>query len=296
MNTGFMKYHPVTQIIFFLSVLSLTMMIMHPVIVAASLLAGSVYVLYSGGIHTFLKNSGMMLIISLMIIIINCLVSHRGITIITYLPDGNALTLESIIFGSVTALLMWGMLNWFYSVNKVLTSERIIYLFGRFSPKSALLISMTLNYISRFKIQLKTVRAAQYAIGRDIKNGKTVTRIKNGIRIFSAMIQWSLENSIDTADSMKSRGYGLKKRTCFTLFRITSKDIITIVIMLFSDIYIIIAFVTGSIYYSYYPYFEIAPTNIYTLSVYAVFLIFCLLPLITDIKENKKWKYIRSKI
>ncbi len=296
MNIGFMKYHPLTQFIFFLSVLLVTMLIMHPVFLAISLAAGSAYILYSGGVRAFLKNLVMMVFISLTIIIINSLVSHGGITIITYLPDGNALTLESVIFGIAAALLMSGILSWFYSLNRILTSDRIIYLFGRFSPKLALLISMTLNFISRFRIQLSSVRAAQYAVGRDMKNGKPIVRIKNGIRIFSAMIQWSLENSVDTADSMKSRGYGLKKRTCFTLFRITLRDIITIGTVIVSDSYIIFAYMTGGLDYSYYPYFEISSVNIFTLSVYAVFALSCLLPLIIDISEDRKWKYIQSKI
>ncbi len=296
MNIGFMKYHPLTQFIFFLSVLLVTMLIMHPVFLAISLAAGSAYILYSGGVRAFLKNLVMMFFISLTIIIINSLVSHGGITIITYLPDGNALTLESVIFGFAAALLMSGILSWFYSLNKILTSDRIIYLFGRFSPKLALLISMTLNFISKFKNQLKSVRAAQYSVGRDMKNGKPITRIKNGIRIFSAMIQWSLENSVDTADSMKSRGYGLKKRTCFTLFRMTSKDIVMLAITLFSDICVIIAFVTKILDYSYYPYFEISGVSTANIAVYAVFALSCLLPLIIDISEDRKWKYIQSKI
>ena len=296
MNIGFMKYHPLTQFVFFLSVLSVTMLIMHPVFLVISLAAGSAYVLYSGGVRKFLRIFGMTAVLSILIIIINCLVSHGGITVITYLPDGNALTLEAIIFGFAAALLMSGVVNWFYSVNKILTSDRIIYLFGRFSPKLALLISMTLNFISRFRTHLSSVRAAQYALGRDVKNGKPLTRISNGIRIFSAMIQWSLENSVDTADSMKSRGYGLKKRTCFTLFRINARDILTIGITLFSDVYIITVFIAGRLDYSYYPYFEISQSDIFTISVYSVFALSCLLPLIIDITEGRKWKYIQSKI
>ncbi len=296
MDTGFMKYHPLTQLIFFLSVLSSTMLIMNPVFLIISLAASCASVLYYGGIHTFIRNLGITVIISITVIIINSLVSHGGITVITYLPDGNPLTLESVIFGFAAAILMSAVFNWFYSVNRVMTSDRIIYLFGRFSPKTALLISMTLNFISRFKIQLNSVRSAQYTMGKDIKNGTPITRIKNGIRIFSAMIQWSLENSVDTADSMRSRGYGLKKRTCFTLFRIVPKDIIMSAATLISDIYITASFMAGSLDYSYYPCFEIPAANFFTISAYAVFGTICLLPLIIDITEDGKWKYIRSKI
>lgn len=40
----------------------------------------------------------------------------------------------------------------------------------------------------------------------------------------SIVVTWALENALDTADSMKSRGYGLPKRTAFSLFRFTLRD------------------------------------------------------------------------
>ncbi len=38
------------------------------------------------------------------------------------------------------------------------------------------------------------------------------------------MITWSLENAIETADSMRSRGYGLPGRSAFSIYRMDSRD------------------------------------------------------------------------
>lgn len=296
MNTGFTNYHPAAQLIFFVSAISFTMFIMHPIMLMISLVTASLYVLYSGGLRAFIKSVRITFLTSVMVIIINPLISHQGITVITYLPDGNPLTVESFLFGIAAALLMSCTLKWFYSVNRIFTSDRVIYLFGKITPKLALLISMTLNFVSKFTAQLKIVRAAQYSLGRDITTGSVLVRIKNGIRILSAMIQWSLENSIDTADSMKSRGYGLKKRTSFSLFRIVFHDVALISVVLIADIYMILAYKAGTLEYSYYPFFEIPIPDFYTISTYVVFAFLCALPMIIDIREDRKWKSIRSKI
>ncbi|MBQ8135695.1 MAG: energy-coupling factor transporter transmembrane protein EcfT [Clostridia bacterium] len=296
MKAGFMSYHPLTQLIFFASVLSFTMFFMHPVILLISLLAGSMYVFYVGGIKGYFNTFRLTFITSVMIVLINPLISHGGVTVLGYLPDGNPLTFESFIFGAAAALLMSCTLKWFYSVNKIFTSDRVIYLFGRITPKLALLISMTLSFVSKFISQLKTVRAAQYTLGHDISSGSLIRRIKNGIRILSAMIQWSLENSVDTADSMKSRGYGLKKRTSYSIYRIMRHDVIFILLVLLADLHMMIGIQNETLYYSYYPMIEIDISGIYSLSLFAVFLLLCLMPLIADIKENQKWKSIQSKI
>ena len=43
--------------------------------------------------------------------------------------------------------------------------------------------------------------------GRDISNGGLIKRAKHGIKILSILVTWALENAIDTADSMKDRGW-----------------------------------------------------------------------------------------
>ena len=38
------------------------------------------------------------------------------------------------------------------------------------------------------------------------------------------MVTWSLESAIDTADSMRSRGYGEPGRTAFSIYRFDDRD------------------------------------------------------------------------
>jgi energy-coupling factor transport system permease protein len=67
---------------------------------------------------------------------------------------------------------------------------------------------MSLRLIPRMKRRVIAIASAQKTIGNDVFAGGLKVRLKNGIKILSALTTWSLENSIETADSMNARGYG----------------------------------------------------------------------------------------
>ena len=83
---------------------------------------------------------------------------------------------------------------------------------------------MVLRFVPKYKAQIKNISNGQKCIGRDVSNGNIITRARNGIKILSIMITWALENAIETADSMKSRGYGLKDVISFSIFRFDRRD------------------------------------------------------------------------
>ena len=295
-ETGFIKIHPAVQLFFFVSVLAVTMTIMHPVMMGISFISALLYMIYTGKTKAMINNIRFALPTSLLVIIVNPLISHNGVTTLVYLPDGNPLTLESFFFGIAAAAMLSCIIKWFYTVNRVFTSDKIICLFGNFMPKISLLISMTLNFAEKFRIQYRRVQAVQSTLGCDTKKGRITDRLKNTIKILSIMIQWAMENSVDTADSMQSRGYGLKKRTNYSVYRIYPKDMYFLILVIVCDIVIAAAVYTNALDYSYYPYFSVGEHSIMTVMGYISFIILCTIPLTIDIMEDRKWRSIRSKI
>lgn len=295
-NDTFSEYHPTVIFTYFALVLLFSMFVMNPVFLAISFFAALSYALYLGRTKTLKMLLKVILPMFLLIAIINPLFSHGGVTILAYLPDGNPFTLESVIYGTAAAFLMSSVILWFSCVNKIMTSDKIIFLFGRIVPTLSLLISMILRFIPKFKAQLKQVRASQHCIGRDITDGSIFRRIKNAIRIISVMILWSMENSVETADSMKNRGYGLPNRTSFALYRFEKRDAVFILFLICCGIYVFVGAVGGYVDYDYFPSLSSISVGIYDFSLYAVYLVMCLTPVAVDIKEDRKWKYIKSKI
>lgn len=296
MSSSFSGYHPIVQFMYFFSVLLFTMFIMQPYFLIVSLCAALIYTLYLGRKKAFILILKFIFPMSLLAGIINPLFNHEGMTILTYLPDGNPLTLESIVYGAAAGGMFSSIMLWCLCLRYIMTSDRVIYLFGRIAPKLALFISMILRFIPKLTEQFKKIRAAQRCIGRDIDQGKLYIRIKNAARIVSALIQWVLENSVDTADSMKNKGYGLSHRTSFSLFHIEIRDVVSIIIIAFADTAIFTAYFSELLEFYYFPIISIPETDMMSITVYIIYMLLCFMPLLSDIKEDRKWNALRSKI
>lgn len=109
------------------------------------------------------------------------------------------------------------------------------------------------------------------------------------------MLTWSLENSIITADSMNSRGYGLKGRTAFSNYKFYFRDGIVLIIMAALIITLIFLTYGGYADIAFYPFYELNITGIGIVG-YIIYAGLCILPMIINITEDMKWNYFRSKI
>lgn len=296
MTDAFFKLHPAVNFIFFAFVLALSMFIMNPICLALSLVCAFVNAVYLNGLRTIKLCLKFILPMVLLIVLINPVFNHQGVTILTYFPWDNPLTLESIVYGIASAALLSSVVLWFSVFNSVMTSDKIVYLFGKIIPSLSLVLSMSLRFVPKFSAQLKNVRNAQRCIGRDVSDGSAVSRIKNGIRIISIMLSWSMENAIETADSMKSRGFGLKGRTAYSIYKFDRRDLVMLIIVALLGVSVSVSAIMGVIDFTYYPSIKGSLTDVPSLIVFFLYGILMLIPTILNIGEGIKWKRLRSVI
>ena len=216
--------------------------------------------------------------------------SHEGATILTYLPSGNPLTLESILYGLSAAAMLVTVILWFSCYNAVMTSDKVLYLFGRVIPSLSLLLSMTLRFVPQFKARLQAVSNAQRCLGRDVSTGGAVERVRNGITLLSILVTWALEGAIETADSMKSRGYGLPGRTAFSLYRFDRRDRAALICLLLFGMVILAGACLGGLHWRYYPTLQGVAFGVFPVSMFLCYLALCLMPIIINIREDRTWK------
>jgi energy-coupling factor transport system permease protein len=292
----FKTYHPIVNFTYFLTVIGFSMVFMHPVCLAISLAASLCYSIMLGGKKAIKFNLIYMLPLLVITSIMNPLFNHEGVTILCYLPSENPLTLESILYGMSASVMLISVISWFSCFNKIITSDKLMYLFGKIIPALSLIFSMVLRFVPKFKAQIKTVSNAQKCVGRDVSNGSVIQRAKNGIKILSIMITWSLENAIDTADSMKSRGYGLGGRTAFSNYNFSKRDALALGTILLISIYIIVNAFVGQMEFRYYPSLKGVEITLQSISVFLAYFLLCVTPIIIEIKEAYKWKLLKSKI
>lgn len=291
----FAKYHPLINFIYFTAVIVFSMIFVHPICLVTSLLCSVMYSIILNG-KKALKFIVMLLPLMLISALINPAFNHEGVTVIAYLPSGNPLTLESILYGIVAASMVATVICWFSCFNKIMTSDKFIYLFGRIIPSLSLILSMTFRFVPKFKEQIQEVSNAQKSMGRDTSEGSVFARVKNSIRILSAVITWSLENAIDTSDSMKSRGYGLTGRTAYSNYVFDKRDVTALIYLAVTITYFLIGTLLGKINYRYFPSMRGTDMSFYSTSIFISYIMICIMPIIIEIWEELKWRKLKSKI
>jgi len=292
----FKTYHPIVNFTYFAFVIGFSCFFMHPVCLCISFMCAFAYSVMLKGRKAIKTNLTYMLPMLIVTALINPAFNHEGVTIINYLPSGNPLTLESIVYGFAAAIMIISVICWFSSYNEIMTSDKFIYLFGKIIPAMSLIISMTLRFVPKFTAQLKVVANAQRCMGRDVSSGSIIRRAKYGLNILSIMTTWSLENSIETADSMKSRGYGHPGRTAFSIFTFDKRDKKALTAILISGLYTFIGSLYGGMDFKYFPSMKGCGFSLFGLSVFVFYFIFLISPIIIELWEVRKWKSLRSKI
>lgn len=285
----FSSYHPIVNFVYFGLVFAFSMYFMHPVCLIISLCASGVYhfYLYKRKSLLFLRQVALPMLI--MTAFINPAFNHQGKVILCYLPTGNPLTFESILYGLAAAVMLVAILLWFGCYSAVMTSDKFVYLFGRVIPALSLVLSMGLRFVPRFVNQFNKIKEAQVGIGRDISQGSVGRRLQNAFACFSIMITWALENAIETADSMKSRGYGLKGRTAFSIYQFCDRDKGVLLWFVFCGMYLLCGSLAGGLFWRYFPSVRGVLTENFTISLQVVYAAMCYTPVIIDRREDKKW-------
>lgn len=287
--SGFSRRHPIVNFIFFAFELVFAMFLEHPAIqIVGFALSAACAFLLAGG-KTFLKRLSLLLPLMLFTALLNPLISHKGETILFFLPTGSACTLEAVLYGVFAAVRMGTVLLWFICWNCVITSDKFVYLFGRIVPSLSLTISMGLRFVPRLLLRFREVSDAQKCLNPQSKG------LRHAGKVLSMVVSWALENALDTADSMKSRGYGLKKRTAFSVFTFTTYDAFMIAILLLLGGGVIAAWICGALSWEFYPSMRGSGNALTVISV-VLYSIMSVIPILSEGKEVLQWHLSKSKI
>lgn len=288
-DSCFYKCHPLLNFTYFTAVIGVIMFANHPVFLAFSLLCAWAYSLLLRGRKALGFNIGTTLICMLLIPFLNMLNVHNGVTVLFYL-NGNRVTAEAMAYGFVLAAMITGMLIWFSCFQTIVTADKFIYLFGRFAPGIALTLSMVFRFIPLLQERFREISAAQRCMGRKIKGSGVIFTVRQAAKEISILIAWSLEASIETADSMESRGYGLRGRTSLHLYKLSRDEAILWIVMLILTCVSVASCIGGVMSIFYYPKIILPHPERMTLIAIVCYGALLITPLLMDWKGRKKWK------
>ncbi len=282
-GSTFSRCHPAVPALWFALVLAFTVTTFHPLLLGTAL--GCCWLWWGrlGG----RPHPGRLLTLALVAALLNPLFSHGGVTVLSYFPNGNPLTLESVLYGLGAGLMLLSALACLGCMSRVMTADRWMCLLGKGAPTLALLLSMTLGAVPRLRARWVQVGQAQRQVGR--LGRRRIERARLALRRLGVVLSWSLEGAMVRADSMEARGYGLPGRVSYTTYRLTAQDRGLLAFLACAGGYLLVMAAAGALSWRYYPSLRWSGASLWLLSALADWLCLCGLPLYLEWKEEGEW-------
>ena len=220
---GFEKCHPAVNFIYFTTVIAGMIIFQHPIFLLISFVCAFIYSIKRNGWKALAFN---IVLIPLVVAYAFYYSSynHFGVTVLQQNSIGNNITLESLVYGFVLGFVIAGVLIWFSCVYSVITTDKVVYLFGKVSPRLSLFLAIILRMVPRIKKEAKKINTAQRGIGKGANQGNIFRRLRNSIRILSMLITWTIDSLTMVSESMRSRGSTLRGRKAFFIYRFDNRD------------------------------------------------------------------------
>ena len=176
-----------------------------------------------------------------------------------------------------------------------MTEEKLVYLIGKRLPKVGLVMTVSLRMIPRFRSKWNEMKEARTTLGLHLEKGY-VARVKEALKLFSALITQAMESAIETGMSMSARGYGLKRRTTMSLYKFRPFDAVFLSVNVLTLVSIVSLIALGALDFTFYPTVSHVSAGSNATVVFILFAIQSAYLLMLEVKEEISWKFSRSKI
>lgn len=292
-RNAFSACHPAIAFAFFAGAIVLCVLVQRPAYQAVGFIAAAVLYLAIRGSGGWRAIGGALAAFAALALL-NPLFNTQGATVL-FLVGDRPYTVEALAFGASTAAMFVTMLLWFFSFSHVLSSDKLMYLFGGVVPSLALVSSMVLRLVPSYRRRAGQVVDARQCIGKGGAEGSLRQRVAEGAAVLSTLVTWSLEAGVATADAMSARGYGLGKRTSFAGYHLTFRDSALAVVLAVGFVAACAGLVASGATVGYLPAINMPPLDFPGLVGLVAFAVFLLAPGFLCMGEGVLWRFSASK-
>lgn len=292
---GFERCHPAVNLIYFAAVIAGMITFQHPIFLAISFLCAFAYSVKRNGWKAVVFNLCLLPLIAAFALYYSSY-THFGMTVLRQNFVGNNMTLESLVYGFVLGLIGAGICIWFSCVYAVFSTDKVVYLFGKVSPRLSLFLAILLRMVPRIKKEAKRINTAQRGIGRGVDQGHAFQRMRNCIRIFSMLITWTIDSLTIASESMRSRGSGLRGRSAFSIYRFDNRDRAYVIGMFLCLTLTMMAVLLAQTDMVYDPRIIWKPITPVSILFYIGYAALCLMPLALELWTEYRFRKARRTV
>lgn len=250
--------HPLSALTYIAVLLVLVLMFNHPIYLLGLLGVTVTAIKAVDGINawkSFLKAS---MGAAFVIIIVNAITVRAGETIIwhgPYIPVFGRLnvSLEAVCYGADMGLRLLDIMSIFCLYNFTIHPDRVLDLLSRFSFKSALVLSLAARMFPAMVSRLDSIREVQTARGVDFNTGTLKEKMGKYAVLIKILLLTSLEDSMETAEAMYARAFGIGRRSHYVRDAWRPRDSICLTASLLAMGAAICGWAKGLGTFSFYP-------------------------------------------
>ncbi len=279
------QIHPALAVAYFALMLVFTMVVVEPVYLMISFAAAVAFGLYARGWRSVLKSLLWQLPLIALIALVNLLFSPVGSTQLFRIGT-HASYLESLYFGLCLGMMLAAVMSWFSNASAVLSSDKVMAVFGTTLPTISLMMSMALRLIPQFVDRGRQIGDATWACS-SVRARGAKEKAASRIRLTSILMGWSMEDSLETADSMRARGWNAKtRRSTYRRYRFRRKDLaMALVLAVLAALVAVTAWQTAA-HFQFYPKASALEFS----WGYLLFALLALLPVLICIGDSLRWR------
>lgn len=206
------------------------------------------------------------------IFVFNILLNREGETILLNLTISNFLSynlvisLEVLVFSSISLLSLVLIIFYFGIFNKIIEYDEMMKLFTRFKVPNSInfLLTISFRFFPLLVNDLEQINDVQRSRGFELDGKNLILKIKNRIVLLLPLLTNSLDRSIQMAEALESRGFGLNKnKTDYFQLNSTVRDRITIFLSFLLVIFALIMRFLGFGIFNPFPVFsEVLVTSV----------------------------------
>lgn len=289
MQNRFEQFHPLVVFGYYAGFLTLLILMLHPVFLITALLVILAVNMLQGSLRVLNRWIFFMISTGLFFVFFNPLFNERGRHVLFEIHQ-HRFTLEAFVYGGISAVSIIGVIALFASYNEVMTPNKLLFLFSKFLPQFAVLLMLTLRFVPLMRRRLDEISAVQRSKGISVLHGKWSNRVKTGMLYVQVLLTHSLEEAIQTADSMKARGYGEKDRSAYEYFLFRKADLWALIYLIIFIIPVLAGRFYGYGFLTVYPLMESWKFSSADSFVYSSYLLFIIFPLIAELGGYIRWR------
>lgn len=291
MKERFEKFHPFIPFLFYVGAVSLLLLLLHPFYLGVGLLLILIINFFHDRFQGLKRWLFLIITSFILMIVINPLFNERGRHLLFEVGQ-HRVTLEAVVYGGMNAMSIIGVIAVFVSYNVIMTPNKLLFLFAKILPQFAVLLMLTLRFIPLMRRRLEEISVVQRSKGIFVNQGKWSFRIKTGMLYVQALLTYSLEEAIQTADSMKARGYGNGPRSSYEYFKFKKTDAAAVVFLVGLFVFILFNRVHGLGYLTIYPIMETWQLTSMDTFVLAGYILFLSFPIIIEAGGLFRWRIL----